>query len=51
MNDATHIPPGQFDPYFVPAGAQAFRRDVPDAVVRLLPTGHFALETIWKRSS
>lgn len=36
---------GKFDPYFVPAGAQAFRRDIPDAVVRLLPTGHFALET------
>ena len=36
---------GKFDPYFVPAGAQAFRRDNPNAVVELLPTGHFALET------
>jgi len=36
---------GKFDPYFIPAGAEAFRRDNPDAVVELLPTGHFALET------
>jgi pimeloyl-ACP methyl ester carboxylesterase len=36
---------GKFDPYFTPAGAEAFRRDIPDAVIRLLPTGHFALET------
>jgi pimeloyl-ACP methyl ester carboxylesterase len=36
---------GKFDPYFIPAGAEAFRRDNPEAVVQLLPTGHFALET------
>src|SRR5664279_6278745 len=36
---------GKFDPYFIPAGAEAFRRDNPNAVVQLLPTGHFALET------
>jgi pimeloyl-ACP methyl ester carboxylesterase len=36
---------GKHDPYFIPAGAQAFRRDNPNAVVRLLDTGHFALET------
>jgi pimeloyl-ACP methyl ester carboxylesterase len=36
---------GKNDPYFLPAGAQAFRRDLPDAQVRLLDTGHFALET------
>ena len=36
---------GKFDPYFVPAGADAFRRDNPNAIVELLPTGHFALET------
>lgn len=36
---------GKFDPYFIPAGAEAFRRDNPSAVVQLLPTGHFALET------
>jgi pimeloyl-ACP methyl ester carboxylesterase len=36
---------GKFDPYFIPAGAEAFQKDIPDAVVNLLPTGHFALET------
>jgi pimeloyl-ACP methyl ester carboxylesterase len=36
---------GRHDPYFIPAGAQAFRRDNPKAVVELLDTGHFALET------
>ena len=36
---------GEFDPYFVPAGARAFQRDIPEAIIKLLPTGHFALET------
>lgn len=36
---------GRHDPFFVPAGAEAFRRDQPDAEVHLLDTGHFALET------
>ena len=36
---------GRNDPFFLPAGAEAFRRDMPDAVVRLFDTGHFALET------
>src|SRR5580692_9248717 len=36
---------GKFDPYFIPPGAEAFRRDISNAVVQLLPTGHFALET------
>jgi pimeloyl-ACP methyl ester carboxylesterase len=36
---------GRNDPFFLPAGAEAFRRDIPDAVVRFLETGHFALET------
>ncbi|MFE0642147.1 alpha/beta fold hydrolase [Streptomyces sp. NPDC058877] len=36
---------GEGDRVFVPAGAEAFRRDLPDAEVHLLPTGHFALET------
>ncbi|MFJ2768191.1 alpha/beta fold hydrolase [Streptomyces sp. NPDC087300] len=36
---------GAGDEIFVPAGALAFRRDLPDAEVHLLPTGHFALET------
>lgn len=46
----THRPPflavwGKNDPFFLPAGAQAFKRDLPQAVVRFLDTGHFALET------
>jgi pimeloyl-ACP methyl ester carboxylesterase len=36
---------GKNDPFFLPRGAEAFRRDLPDARVRLLDTGHFALET------
>ncbi|WP_052847262.1 alpha/beta fold hydrolase [Streptomyces avicenniae] len=36
---------GRNDPFFLPAGAEAFRRDLPDADVRFLDTGHFALET------
>jgi pimeloyl-ACP methyl ester carboxylesterase len=36
---------GKFDPYFIPAGAEAFRKDIPDATVQFLDTGHFALET------
>ncbi|MFY1690573.1 alpha/beta fold hydrolase [Plantactinospora sp. WMMB782] len=36
---------GANDPIFGPDGARAFRRDLPDAEVHLLDTGHFALET------
>jgi pimeloyl-ACP methyl ester carboxylesterase len=36
---------GKHDPYFLPAGAEAFRRDNPQAAVQFLDTGHFALET------
>jgi pimeloyl-ACP methyl ester carboxylesterase len=36
---------GRNDPFFLPAGAEAFRRDIRDAQVRFLDTGHFALET------
>ncbi|MFI6080427.1 alpha/beta fold hydrolase [Streptomyces sp. NPDC051217] len=36
---------GRNDPFFLPAGAEAFKRDIPDADVRLVDTGHFALET------
>jgi pimeloyl-ACP methyl ester carboxylesterase len=36
---------GKFDPYFIPAGAEAFKKDLPEAIVKFLPTGHFALET------
>jgi pimeloyl-ACP methyl ester carboxylesterase len=46
----THKPPflavwGKSDPFFLPPGAEAFRRDIPDAVIRFFDTGHFALET------
>ncbi len=45
-----HQPPllaiwGRNDPFFIPAGAEAFRRDVPDADIRFVDSGHFALET------
>ncbi len=36
---------GEHDPYFIPAGAHAFKRDIPNATVQFLDTGHFALET------
>jgi pimeloyl-ACP methyl ester carboxylesterase len=36
---------GKNDPFFLPPGAEAFRRDIPDAEVRFFDTGHFALET------
>ena len=35
----------QNDPFFLPPGAEAFRRDIPDATVKFFDTGHFALET------
>jgi pimeloyl-ACP methyl ester carboxylesterase len=46
----SHRPPllaiwGKNDPFFVPPGAEAFKRDVPNATVTFLDTGHFALET------
>jgi pimeloyl-ACP methyl ester carboxylesterase len=46
----THKPPflavwGKNDPFFLPSGAEAFKRDIPEAVVRFFDTGHFALET------
>jgi pimeloyl-ACP methyl ester carboxylesterase len=45
-----HKPPflavwGKNDPFFLPPGANAFKRDIPNAVVQFLDTGHFALET------
>ncbi len=45
-----HRPPllaiwGRHDPHFLPAGALAYRRDLPDAEIVLLDAGHFALET------
>jgi pimeloyl-ACP methyl ester carboxylesterase len=46
---ATQVPTlaiwGRNDPFFIPPGAEAYRRDNPNATVRLLDTGHFALET------
>lgn len=36
---------GKHDPAFIPAGALAYKRDLPNAEVHLLDTGHFALET------
>jgi pimeloyl-ACP methyl ester carboxylesterase len=36
---------GSNDPFFIPPGAEAFKRDIPAADVRFVPTGHFALET------
>jgi len=46
----THKPPllaawGKNDPFFLPPGAEAFKRDIPGAVVRFFDAGHFALET------
>ena len=46
----THKPPllavwGKNDPFFLPPGAEAFTRDNPNAIVRFIDTGHFALET------
>lgn len=45
-----HQPPtlaiwGRNDPFFIPPGAEAYKKDNPDATVTLLDTGHFALET------
>jgi pimeloyl-ACP methyl ester carboxylesterase len=45
-----HKPPllavwGKNDPFFLPPGAEAFKRDIPNADVRFFDTGHFALET------
>jgi len=36
---------GKNDPFFLPAGAEAVKRDIPGAQVRFFDTGHFALET------
>jgi len=36
---------GKHDPFFIPAGAAAYQKDNPKAVVKMLDAGHFALET------
>ena len=45
-----HQPPllavwGRNDPFFIPAGAEAYERDLPKAEIHLIDAGHFALET------
>lgn len=45
-----HQPPllavwGKNDPSFIPAGAEAFKKDLPDAEIRFVNSGHFALES------
>ena len=45
-----HQPPllavwGKNDPFFIPPGAEAYKRDLPNAEVVFIDTGHFALET------
>jgi pimeloyl-ACP methyl ester carboxylesterase len=47
---AKHRPPllavwGRNDPFFLPPGAEALKRDNPNAEVHFFDTGHFALET------
>ena len=46
----TYQPPllavwGENDSSFIPAGANAFRRDLPNAEIHFVPSGHFALES------
>ena len=36
---------GKNDPIFLPPGAEAFKRDLPGAVVKFVDAGHFALQT------
>jgi len=36
---------GKNDPFFLPPGAEAFRKDLPKAQVQFINTGHFAIET------
>jgi pimeloyl-ACP methyl ester carboxylesterase len=36
---------GQRSQYFIPAGALAYQKDLPNAEIHLLDSGHFALET------
>jgi pimeloyl-ACP methyl ester carboxylesterase len=35
---------GRYDPSFQVAGAEAYRRDVPDAEIRVIDAGHFVLD-------
>lgn len=45
-----HRPPllavwGRNDPFFIPPGAEVYRRDLPEAEIHFFDAGHFALET------
>lgn len=45
-----HQPPllavwGKNDPSFIPAGAEAFQKDLPEAEIHFVDSGHFALES------
>jgi pimeloyl-ACP methyl ester carboxylesterase len=42
---------GSKDPFFLPPGGEAYKRDIPDATVKFYDTGHFALETHVKEIS
>lgn len=49
----SHQPPllgvwGRFDPYFTPAGLEAYKKDLPKAEIHFLDAGHFALETHYR---
>ena len=39
---------GKNDPFFLPPGAEAFKRDNPNAEIHFYDTGHFALETHYR---
>jgi pimeloyl-ACP methyl ester carboxylesterase len=36
---------GKNDPFFIPAGAEAYKKELPSASIRFVDSGHFALET------
>ena len=39
---------GSNDPFFLPPGAEAYKRDIPDAEVHFFETSHFAIETHYR---
>jgi pimeloyl-ACP methyl ester carboxylesterase len=39
---------GNKDPFFLPAGAEGYKKDNPKAIVKFYDTGHFALETHYR---
>ena len=44
LADEYHLIAPNF-PSFIPAGAKAFKRDLPNAEIHFVPSGHFALES------